>query len=149
MSDNILANKYKFVAGQASPEDVLTAASFPASGSFVDVSSAYRVHVVIRMGAIAGSSAPVFTVQQAPTISGALTDVTGMAHTAADTDDDEMVTFTIDPSKLTDGNEFITVTVSGTVTGSYADIFYMLEENKRPVTQTTALLPSASQYVYA
>jgi hypothetical protein len=65
-------------------------------------------------------------------------------------DDDEMIVWSIKTDTLGEGNHFVTLTVADVANGSYGDIFYMLGEGRHlPETQTTALLPTTSQYRYA
>lgn len=146
MSGMVFGNKFRVAAGQASPEDALSAASFPASGSFIDTEGTERVHCVIHTGAIQAADAPVFTLQGASAANGTLSDVdaTNAKITLADTNDDEFVFMTVETAALGSSQRYITCTVSGTLVGSYADIFFLLEDNELPVTQASALVPSGS-----
>ena len=144
----VFHNKFKVVAGQTSPEDALAAGKYPASASFVDIRGYDRVHLLIHLGAIAGSDAPVFTVQSADAANGTPADVdtTNLRFTGTDADDDEFVTMTLDTAVLTDTHGWLTCDVSGTLVGSYADIVWLLEGRDKPVTQP-ATLPAANQLV--
>lgn len=148
----ILHKDYKFVAGQTSPEDALSAGNYPASSSYVDVSGYEKVDIIIRMGAVHNSDTPSFTVKQAPATDGTTATIStaNCVHTAAGTDDDEMVTFHIETAKLTADSHFLTVKVASVANGSYGDILYLLGGARhKTVTQTTALLPTASTYTHA
>lgn len=143
---------YKLVAGQTSPEDALANGNYPASGSYVDVSGYETVDIVIHLGAL--TSAVVFTVKQTDATNGATLDTISTAncvHTIATDDDDECVTFHLETANLADDHHFITVVVSSAAgSDDYADIMYYLGGARHlPVTQTTALLPSASQNIHA
>ena len=66
------------------------------------------------------------------------------------TDDGQLITFHLETDQLTEDSHFITVDVSAATTGDFADILFLLGGARHlPVTQTTALLPAASQYIYA
>jgi len=142
-----LALSRKFVAGQTSPEDALSAGNYPASSAYVDVSGYEWVDIVIHMGAIHASDTPKFTVKQTDSVSGTLDtiDTANCVHTCAADDDDEIVTFHIETAKLAADHHFLSVVAASVANGSYGDIMYYLGgARQQPVTQTTALLPSAS-----
>jgi hypothetical protein len=142
----------KFVAGQTSPEDALSTGDYPASGSYIDVSGYEWVNVVIHMGAIDASDTPTFKVQQADATNGTLDTIStaNCVVTAAADDDDEVVSFYLETATLADDHHFISVDVSGVANGSYGDIMYYLGGARHlPVSQTTALLPTASQKIHA
>jgi hypothetical protein len=135
----------KFAAGQASPEDALSAANYPASGSFVDVSNFQWVNIVIHLGAVHNSDTPTFEVKQADAANGTADtlDTTYCKKECLGTDDDQVINFCINTDVLETDHHFLTVAVSGVTNGSYGDIlFFLCEPKKRPVTQTTALAPS-------
>ena len=140
----IMAHKYRVVRGNASPEDAISAASYPASGSFIDVSGVSFVHIWVELGAIAASDAPVFTVQATSAANGTLAtvDSSNLVHTAADDDDDELVYFGFPTAILPTDSHFITLTASGTLVGTQASITFWLEDHEKPVTQ--GALPAAS-----
>ena len=147
-----LTNGFKFVAGQTSPEDALAAANYPASGSYIDVTGYQWVNVLIHLGAIDGSDLPSFEIKEAEATNGTADsiDTTYCKHTCAADDDDEMITFAIETAKLSEDHHFLTCTVAAVTNGSYADIVYVLGPARhQPVTQTTALLPTASIHEYA
>jgi len=149
---NDLAKKFKFVAGQTSPEDALAAGNYPASGSYVDVSGFAEVNIIVHLGAIDASDVPVFEVKETDAVDGTLDviDATYAKHTCEADDDDEMITFHIETAKLSEDHHFLAVVVSGVTNGSYGDILYILgPAGSQPVTQTTALLPTASQHSFA
>lgn len=144
----IFAHTYKIVEGQDKPETQLAAANYPLSGYYVDVSGCERFHVVIHLGAIHGSDAPSFKIKQADAVDGTLDtiDATYAEHTCAADDDGEWVLFTIEVDKLATDHHFVSCVVAGVTNGSYADIFYLLPLLSLPVTQATAVCPSASQH---
>ena len=147
-----IVNKYKFVAGQTSPEDALTTASYPASGSYIDVSGYETVDVVIHLGAVHASDTPKFTLKQVDGTTGTEDTIStaNCVHTAAATDDDEMIVFHLETAKLAANHHFITCAVASVSNTSYGDILYFLGGARHePITQTTALLPTASDYTHA
>jgi hypothetical protein len=147
-SGQLFANAFKVVLGQTSPEDVLAAGDYPASGSYIDVSKTERFHCLVHFGAIHGSDVPVIEIKQTTAADGTLTTIstTDAKHTAEADDDDEWVTFTIETKKLTEDNHFVSAVVSGVTNASYGDISFLLPELDLPVAQTTAVLPAASQH---
>ena len=106
MSDNIFTNQFKFVKGQTSPEDALSAADYPASGSYIDVSEASRVICIVHFGVVHASDTPTLKLQSATAANGTLTDIdtTNCQHDVAADDDDEFVVFILDPAQLADGH---------------------------------------------
>ena len=150
---NAFSKDYLVVAGQTSPEDALSSTAYPASGSYIDVSAYEWVNVVVHLGAIDSSDAPKLVLKQTTATNGGTLDTinSAMTHTAAADDDDEVVTFYLETANLADDHHFVTLSVaSGVSNASYGDImFYLGGARHQPVTQTTALLPTASQNIYA
>ena len=142
-----VSNAFKLVRGNALAETALAAAKYPASGSFVDVTGARWVTILVHLGTIHASDTPTLKVQEAPAINGTPVDLTGMSHDVAADDDGEFVVFHVDPSFLSNGYEFLTLDVTDVTNGSFGDIIYMLYMDSQPVTQT-ASLPSASVYSF-
>lgn len=147
-SGQVFAHAFKVVEGQDKPETALSAANYPLSGSYIDVSKCERFHVLVHWGTIHSSDVPVVEIQQTTAADGTLTSIntTNCKHTAANDDDGEWVSFTIETKKLTEDYKYVSAVVSGVTNGSYADIFFLLPENEVPVTQTSTVLPSASQH---
>jgi hypothetical protein len=149
---NIFSGDYLLVAGQTSPEDALGDNDYPASGSYIDVTGYEWVNIIVHLGFVHASDTPVFEVKQAEAVNGTLDviDATNAKHTCAADDDDEMVSFYIETANLATDHHFLSVVCTLSTTGSYADIVYFLGGARRqPVTQTTALLPTASQHIFA
>ncbi|MBU0494097.1 MAG: hypothetical protein KKB13_19795 [Chloroflexi bacterium] len=150
-SGQILAHSFKIAEGSATCGAQLDAAvDLPASGSYIDVSGYERVHILAKFGTIHGSDAPVLEPKCSDAADGTLDQIdSDLAHTAAADDDQEWVAWTIEVAKLPEDHHFLAVDVTGGATnGSYAEVFFLLEGLSLPVTQTTAVLPSASQYEY-
>lgn len=145
-------HNYKFVAGQTSPEDVLTNASYPASGSYIDMTGYEWVEVVIHLGAV--DSALVFTLQQTDGAAGATLDTIDTVNckkTIATTDADQIISMFLATENLAKDHHFITCTVSSAAgANDYGDILFFLGGARHvPVTQTTALCPSDNQLIKA
>jgi len=141
----------KLVAGQTSPEDSLSTAEYPASGSFIDVTGFEWVNVVVHLGAIDSGDTPVFKLQQSDSVSGTMDtiDTVNCKKTCAHTDDDQALMFYLETSQLAADHHFITMDVSGVAT-SYADIIFLLGGARdRPVTQDTTLVPTDNQFIKA
>jgi len=148
----VLANNMKFVAGTIANDDALAAGTdIPASGSYIDISDAIRVHIILRWGTIHASDTPVVAPKVSDSASGTLDAIdSDLSHTAAADDDNEFVVWTIETESLATDHHFLALdVVSGVTNGTDADVFFLLELNDLPVTQTTAVLPTTSQYWYA
>lgn len=151
---NAFSKDIKLVAGQTSPEDALSTAAYPASGSYIDVSGYEWVNVLVHLGAIHASDAPAFKLKQTDGTAGATLDTISTAncvHTCAADDDDECVVLYLETATLAADHHFISLSVaSGVSNGSYGDIMFFLGGARHlPVTQATALVPTASQYIHA
>ena len=146
----IFANKYKIVKGSALVETALSAANYPLSGSYPDVSGCERFHVLIDLGTIHASDIPIFEIKQTDSATGTLDtlDATYAKHTCAADDDGEMVMMTIEVDKLATDHHFVSCVVSGVTNGSYGTIYFLLPLMSLPVTQTTAVCPAASQHAF-
>jgi hypothetical protein len=141
----------KLAAGSATMGAQLAAATnIPASGSYVDVSGAIRVHILAHLGVVHASDAPTLEPKCSDAVGGTADQISStLLHTVAADDDNEWVSWTIEVEKLPEDHHFLLVDVDGTVSnGSYADIFFLLELQDLPVTQTTAVLPTTSQYYW-
>lgn len=152
--NNILAKNVKVVKGSAKPETAMSGvAAYPASGSFVDVSGFEYVHILAHLGTLHTSDTPVLTPKCSDAVGGTLDVIdSSLAHTPdPDGDDGEWVVWTIQVDTLPVDHHFLALATSGTLTnGSYIDVVFLLAgAREMPVTQTTAVLPSASQYVWA
>jgi len=147
-SGEIFADTYKIVNGQSLPETVLSSAAYPASGSYIDVSGCERFHCLVHWGTIAGGDTPVATLKEADAADGTLDtiDATYAAHTGANNDDGEWVSFTVEVDQLSTDHHFVSCVLSGISGSTYGEIFFLLPLLSLPVTQTTAVLPSASQH---
>jgi len=146
----IFAHVYKIAKGQSLVETALTAANYPLSGYYVDVSKCERFHVLIDLGTIHGSDTPIFEIKQADSATGTLDTIsaTYAKHTCAANDDGEMVMLTIEVDKLATDHHFVSCVVSGVSNGSYGTIYFLLPETTLPVTQATAVCPAASQHEF-
>lgn len=147
-SGELFANTFKVVNGQSLPETVLTSTQYPASGSFIDVSGCERFHCLVHWGTIHASDTPVVTLKEADSASGTpdTIDATYAAHTGANNDDGEWVSFTVEVDQLSTDHHFVCAELSGISNATYGEIFFLLPLISLPVTQTTAVLPSASQH---
>ena len=65
-----LTNAFKFIPGQISPEDALSAGDYPASNSYIDVTGYQWANVVIHLGAIHSSDLPSFEIKEAEATNG-------------------------------------------------------------------------------
>jgi hypothetical protein len=150
-SGNVFADNYMIAKGNALAETALSAADYPASGSYIDVSGYERAHVLIHLGTIDAADLPTFEIKCAEATNGTADsiDTTTLLHTCAADDDGEFISFTVEVMKLPLDHHFLTCTVAAVTNGSYGDIVFLLEGLDVPVTQTTAVLPTASKHVYA
>jgi len=158
MSGSLLSSKYKFVSGHTEAadsashdlEDVLVNDEYyPASGSYIDVSGAERVHVLLHIGTLA--DAITFQLYEAEAVDGTEDALSSSyyKHTCTATDEGEFVVITIEVSRMSLDHHFLTTKV-GAVSGSdYATIVYLLEMyGELPPTQSTDYFPSGNQYYF-
>ena len=157
MSGRLLSSTFKFVSGHTEVadslshdlEDVLvTDEYYPASGSYIDVSGAERVHVLIHVGTLADPIT--FQLYEAETADGTedALSATYYKHTCAAADDGEFIVITIEVSRMSLDHHFLTTKV-GAVSGSdYAAIVYLLEMyGELPPTQGD-YFPDGNQYYF-
>lgn len=145
----VLFHNLKLEELNANPSTALTNADYPASGSYIDVSAFETFTVIVRLGTVADTV--VFKPQVADAVDGTPADIdSSLNHTIAADDDGEWIMWHIETRKLDTDSHFFTVDVSGNSGSNYADMFLLGDEYpSKPVTQTTGLLPTASQYVWA
>jgi len=146
-----LTNAFKFVPGQTSPEDALSAANYPLSGSYIDVTGYQWVNVLVHLGAIDASDVPTFEIKCSDATNGTTDsiDTTYCKATCAADDDDELITFAIEVAKLPADHHFLTCAVAAVTNGTYGDIMFILGPGRhQPVTQGDEL-PDASMFEYA
>lgn len=147
-SGMVFQHKYK-VKSANNIGTALASQAYPASGSYIDVSAAERVTVLIRLGVLADAIA--FEIKASDANDGTLdsVDATNLKHTCANTDDNEFIAFDIEVRKLPSDHHFLAVVVTGVSGSNYADIQLLMAEDFLPVTQDDSVLPVASQYIYA
>lgn len=119
----------------------LSAAKYPASSSFIDVSDYERFAFYIAMDVIADPLD--FKVQQATAADGTPKDVTGAAKTdIVGTNDQKQVLIEVQTNKLDINNDYryVTLDVSGISGTNNASIFFIGVPKNRPVTQHADLL---------
>lgn len=118
----------------------LSAAKYPASGSFIDVSDFERFGFYVALDTLA--DAIDIKAQQATADDGTPKDITGAAKTdIADTDDATEVLIEVQTAHLDINNDyhFVTLDVSGiTGTNNAAIVFFGVPKSK-PVTQPATL----------
>jgi len=148
----IFSNNYKIAKGSATlAQAIASATDLPASGSYVNVAGYERVHIIAALGVIHGSDSPTLEPKCSDAVGGTADsiDAATLLHTPAVDDDEEFVTWTVEVRKLPVNHHFLLVDIGGTTSnGSYGFVFFLLEGLDLPVTQTTAVLPTASQYAY-
>lgn len=150
----IFQHANKVVDGNATlAQQLLAAVDMPANGSYIDVSSAKYVYILARLGVIHASDAVVLTPKCSDAVDGTLDSILDRdgdawgAHTIAADDDEEWIAWALEVESLPLDHHFLSVDVSGTTAnGSYGMIMFFLSEQDVPVTQTTAVLPTTSQY---
>jgi hypothetical protein len=142
---NIFADQYKFAVGNADSHTTVTVTSFPASGSFIDVSGYERVHAVCKVATIHASDTPVITIKCSDANNGTLDVIDAtLAQSILAANNGQMYLWTIEVAKLPVDHHFLAFAVSGTVSnGTYVDMHMWLEGPEVPVTQP-AELPAAN-----
>lgn len=119
----------------------LSAAKYPASGSFIDVSDMDRFAFYIAMDVIA--DALDFKVQQATAANGTPKDITGAAKTdIVDTNDQKQVLIEVQVNKMDINNDYryVTLDVSGIAGTNNASIFFIGVPKSKPVSQHADML---------
>jgi len=98
---------------QLNVETALAVASYPPSGSFIDVSKFSRFAFLILAGAL--TSAVTAKVQQATAANGVLKDITNATVTIPDTGDSKWYLTEVETSHLDINNDYhyVTLTLSG------------------------------------
>jgi hypothetical protein len=102
---------------QLNVEDALADGSYPASGSFINVSDYERFAFLVCVGASALGGEFSVKVQQATAANGALKDVTGATRTIAVSGQDKWYLIEVDTRALDINGDyhFVTLTASATV----------------------------------
>lgn len=146
-------NRYVADGNATLAQQLLAAVDHPASGSYFDASPYKWVQIRARLGVIHASDAVVLTPKCSDANNGTLDDIDDRAgtawgaHTIAADDDEEWIEWFLEVESLKEDHFFIAIDVSGTTAnGSYGLIFIDGIAMDMPVTQTTAVLPAASQY---
>lgn len=141
----VLSNAMLLKEGPAATAFQLIDGDWPASGSYIDVGDCERFHVIARLGTIHASDTVTIEIKQATGASATLTTISTtnakITATAAHTGDFAM--FTIETKKLTEDYHYVAATVDGATNGSYGTVFFLLQKNELPVTQSTSVLPTA------
>jgi hypothetical protein len=118
-------------------EDYVDVASYPASGSFIDVSNFKSFMFLILAGAL--DSALTFQVQQATAVNGTPKDVTGAVVVVGATGDDKWYSIEVQTNKLDINNDYRYVTLKSTGaagTNDYAALVFIgSNPGEKPVTQ--------------
>ncbi|MHB0922635.1 MAG: hypothetical protein ACYC3H_01550 [Bellilinea sp.] len=101
------------VVKQLNVETALAASSYPASGSFIDVSKFSRFAFLILVGAL--TSATTAKVQQATVANGVLKDITDAVVVIPDTGDSKWYLIEVETSHLdiNNGYNYVTLTLTG------------------------------------
>ncbi|MCA9940551.1 MAG: hypothetical protein KC418_18060 [Anaerolineales bacterium] len=121
-------------------KDVLAAAKYPASGSFIDVADFERFGFYAALDTLA--DAVDLKVQQATAVDGTPKDITSAAKTdIADTDDGTEVLIEVQTDHLDINNDYryVTLDVSGISGNNYAALIFFGVPKSKPVTQPTTL----------
>jgi hypothetical protein len=114
----------------------ITDGDFPASGSYIDVSDFERFAFVVVAGTL--NTALTLQVQQAATVSGSTSNITGATATIGTSDDNEVFIIEVETRRLTlTGQRYVTLDIAGASGGDdYASVvFYGLNKGSVPVTQ--------------
>jgi hypothetical protein len=139
MINGSFSERFKVVLGNALAETAMSGlTSWPASGSFIDVSGYEFVHIVAHLGTLDASDTPVLEPKCAEAVAGTLDRIDAtLAHTCnVTTDDGDILMWSIEVRKLPLDHHFLALAVSGTLTnGSYIDVQFFLEGAPQPVTQ--------------
>jgi len=119
-------------------EDALSAAKYPASGSFIDVSRYLRWGFLCPFGGL--DTATVLQVEQATAVDGSPKDITGATLTVATGGDDNIYGIEVhrDMLDVENGYKFVTLDVTGATGGNdYAAIVFWAIPDSAPAAQET------------
>jgi hypothetical protein len=147
----VFAQDYKIVSGLPIIETALSGmTSLPESGSYIDLSGYELVHILLHLGTINNADTVTFEPRVADSTTGTLDSIDStLVFTPAITDDGYFAIWTIEVAKLPINHHFLSVLLGGTFTnGTYADVIYMLEPRRLPVTQTSTVLPTGHQFTW-
>lgn len=134
---NTLFSESVYVQQINKADEVLAAGSYPASGSYIDVSKFQKFAFLVELGTTA--HAQDWKVQQATANNGTLKDVaTAAAISSAADSDGKWFLIEVDSNELDINNayKFVTLTNANGGTGDYAQITFLgLAPYHQPVTQ--------------
>lgn len=156
MSGRLLSSTFKIVSGhtlagsQDLEDELVDAAYYPASGSFIDVSGAERVHVLIHLGTLADLGT--FKLYEHDSATGTPTQIDDTNayydHTYAAGDDGDFIVITLEVSRMSLDHHFLTTLVNESGT-NYATIIYLLEMyGELPPTQTAYFPVTDNQHYF-
>ena len=119
---------------------------YPASGNFIDVSHAERVHVLIKLSTLAAVGT--FKLYEHDSATGTPTEIDDTnawyTHTITADDDDQFAVITLEVSRMSLDHHFLTTLVNESGS-NYASVTYLLERyGELPPTSTA--MPTASQH---
>ena len=153
MSGRLLNSMFKVVSAHTLADDqdledeLVDAGYYPKTGSFIDVSGAERVHVLIHLGTL--GNVGTFKLYEHDSATGTPTEVNSSyyTHTWAADDDGEFACITLEVARMSLDHHFLTTLVNESG-ASYAVIIYLLEMyGELPPTQN-AYFPAASQHYF-
>ena len=124
------------VIQQLNVETALAVASYPASGSFIDVSKFERFAFLVQAGAL--DSATTCQVQQAATINGALKDVTNAVQIIPADGDNKWYLIEVETDHLDSNNgyNYVTLTLAGPAgANDFGAITFFGFNGDQPATQ--------------
>jgi len=147
----LFAKDYYIVSGLPVMSTALSGmTSLPESGSYIDVSGYELVHILLHLGTIDNADSPTFEPRVANSSTGTLDQIdSSLVFTPAITDDGYFAMWTIAVGRLAEDHHHLAMLLGGTYTnGSYADVIYIMEPRRLPVTQTSTVLPTAHQFTW-
>jgi len=153
MSGRLLNSMFKVVSGHTLADDqdledeLVDAGYYPKTGSFIDVSGAERVHVLIHLGTL--GNVGTFKLYEHDSATGTPTEINSSyyTHTIAADDDGEFACITLEVARMSLDHHFLTTLVNESGT-NYATIIYLLQMyGELPPTQN-AYFPAANQHYF-
>jgi len=144
MISGSFSENMKIVLARALVETAMSGVtSYPASGSFVDVSGYEWAHIVAHLGTLNVGDSPTLEPKCSDSASGTLDVISAtLVHTCdVDNDDGDVLVWSIEVRKLALDHHFLALATGGTLThGSYIDVMFYLEGGAKPVTQPATVV---------
>ena len=155
-SGMLLSSMFKIVSAHTLADDqdledeLVNGGYYPKTGSFIDVSGAERVHVLIHCGTL--GAAGTFKLYEHDSATGTPTEIddtyTWYEHTIGASDDGDFIVITLEVARMSLNHHFLTTLVNESG-ANYAVIIYLLQMyGELPPTQTDYFPVADNQHYF-